>query len=162
MDFARKEFGSPIVWPTNRAAGGWDFRPFGMMNYGYPSDEISNISTPFWVLQTIASFSGGFSEGAKVNALGFALNETLGPLTGLTAGSSFLHNFLGGYNMTRHKDWNWARLIGASELGLDAYGVYYEKEVLGVEFNQVISHAHHAGGFLLGILANRYGKQWLR
>ena len=162
MDIVRTDFGSPIVWPTKRKDGGFDFRPFGMMNYGYPSDDISHVSTPWWVMQTIASFSGGFTEGLKVNALGFALNETIGPLTGLTAGSSFLHNFLAGYNLTRHKEWNLPRLVGASELALDAYGIYYEREVLKVGFHQIISHAHHAGGFVLGILANRYGKRYLR
>ena len=138
--------------------GGYEFRPFGKWNYGYPMQEWLLTSWPVWLIEAVFTFSESWTRGFAINALAHIIQESTvmrehaGDLSG---GASFVHNFLAGYNLVRN--WNaksgmklWARYAGYLELGTNAALIPYERVRLEAEFGTLIGHKYHALGFAIG------------
>ena len=137
--------------------GGYEFRPFGYWNYGYPLQEWVMLSWPVWLLEFIFSFSESWKRGIIINVIGFGIQELAIPniTKELGGGASFVHNFLAGYNIVRN--WHaksgmqkWARRAGLLDVLMDGILIPYEQIRLERDFGTAIGHKWHAIGLAVG------------
>jgi len=162
-DFAPKAtFNRPVLqrYTIGDGKGGYEFRPFGKFNYGYPMQEWMLLSWPVWLLEIVFSFSDSWKRGLAINAFALGLQEVIMPgiAPNLTGGASFVHNLLAGYNIVRN--WKaksgmqlWAKRAGFADVFVDAALVPYEESRLNAEFGTMIGHKFHALGLAVGGLA---------
>ena len=162
-DFGPKTtFNRPVLkrYIIGDGKGGFEFRPFGKFNYGYPMQEWMLLSWPLWVLEIVFSFSEGWKRGLAINAFALGLQEIAMPAVApnLTGGASFVHNLLAGYNIVRN--WKaksgmrlWAKRAGFADVVVDAGLIPYEELRLDAEFGTMIGHKFHAIGLAIGGLA---------
>ena len=159
---SKRKFGKPIFkrYDIGDGLGGWDFRPFGKWNYGYPMKEWTMFSWPVWFIEIVFSFSESWSRGLAINAFSHFMQEVVVPvlMPELGGGASFGHNLLAGYNIVRN--WNsksgmrlWARRAGFLDVVVDGILIPVEQYSLEADFNTQISHSAHALGFAIGSLA---------
>ena len=151
--------GGPVFkrYEVGEDRGGWEFRPFGGWNYGYPMKSQMD-SWAIWIIQIFFSFSESWSRGLAINGLAHLLQETSFDMKKTSGGASFVHNVLGGYNLLRYWDSKsgmkkWGRYAGYLEVVSDASSIVYERKVLKVDFGKAVGHKYHALGFGIGALA---------
>ena len=158
LTFRGEHEGGPVFkrYDVGDDRGGWEFRPFGGWNYGYPMKSQMD-SWVVWVIQIFFSFSESWTRGLAINGLAHLLQETTFDRKKTGGGASFVHNVLGGYNLLRNWDAKsgmkrWGRYAGYLEVVSDGTAIIYERKGLKVAFGKAINHKIHALGFSIGAM----------